>query len=292
MQLRAFVAVCRCNSFTLAADALHRTQAAVSLQVRQLEKEIGLKLIDRSTRQLHLTPVGAALVPPLSALLDQLDAVLDVGEKLRAKQVGIVRIGCLPSTAASYIPRKIAAFRKRHPGIDFIVRDSLGAHIVSMVRNGEVEFGVTDTPHGSDLVSTPLFVEQMCVLYPRGHAIAKAQCVDVTELSKHKLILMTAGSNSRRIVDAAFASAGLQAVPTCEVTHMTSAVGLVQAGLGVALLPRSSLDFQKGSAVDFRLLHGAEFSRQISVVKLRQLTLSPAASSFVRTLIGHRNVPK
>jgi DNA-binding transcriptional LysR family regulator len=284
-QLRAFAAVSRCGSFTLAADALHRTQPAVTLQVRQMEKALGLKLIDRSTRGLRLTPVGAELVPALSALLDQLDGLLEATDRVRAKRSGLVPIACLPSVASSYLPRRIADFRKKHPGIHFRVKDDLGERVVAMVKGGEVEFGIAEEVHASELETLPLFVEKMSVLFMKGHPIASARRIDVEELSRHSLILMAPGGHVRRIVDTAFAAAGRQAAPMCEVSYMSSAAGMVQAGLGIALLPASGFDARMDPQFKSRVIQAPGFSRSIAILKLKGRTLSPAAEAFVRSLV-------
>jgi len=98
LQMRAFLAVSEYGSFTQAAQALHRTQPAVTMQVKQLEETLGLKLLDRSTRRLRLTAAGRDLTPAISALLQQLDAMVESSRDIVEKRGGIIRIACLPST--------------------------------------------------------------------------------------------------------------------------------------------------------------------------------------------------
>lgn len=284
-QLRSFAAVCRYGSFTLAATALHRTQPAVTVQIRQLEKELGLVLFDRSTRGLRLSAAAIELVPQLASLLQQLDQVLEGSQDLRAARTGTIRIGCLPSIAAAYLPARIAVFRTQHPGISFVLRDELGERLLPLVRAGEVDFAITDLrAHDSELESVPLIKEQMCAFFPEGHPLQSAAKVDVAELARHDLILMAHGSNARRIVEAAFIAFGRPPLPTCEASYMTTAVGMVKAGLGVALLPGLGVHLPAYPGVRSRRLVGKAFTRQIAIIRLRRKTLSPGAEAFISSL--------
>jgi len=285
LQLRAFVAVSRYGSFSLAADALHRTQPAITMQVKQLEDALALKLFDRTTRQLKLTTVGLELFPSLSAMLAQLDATVDRSQDLREKRTGTVRIGCLPSVAATFLPSRIAQFRKSHPGISFSLQDALGDKVMALVKSGDVEFGITDIQaDDAALESMPLLLERMCALYLEGHPLDQAAEVGITELGRHDLILMAPGSNARRIVDTGFATQGRVAVAACEAAYMSTAIGMVQAGLGVALLPRGGVALGIDSRLRLREIAAPGFTRQIALVRLKRKTLSPAADVFIRTL--------
>lgn len=289
VQLRALVAVARYASFTLAADALHRSQPAVTAQVKQLEDALGLRLFDRSTRQLRLTSVGLELVPLLSRLLHELDGVVETSRKLRAKTVGVVRVACLPSVAAGFLPAHIAAFRRKHPGITFLMNDALGDRVNAMVKAGEVEFGISDLgPGTAELDATHLMHDRICAFFLAGHPLETAKRVDVDELGKYDLVLTAHGSSLRRLVDGAFAAHGRPAVPICEVTYNSTAVGMVRAGLGVALLTASSVDLQVDPRLRYRPVEGGGFEREIGIVKLRHKTLSPAAAEFVRSLMQRR----
>jgi DNA-binding transcriptional LysR family regulator len=287
LQLRAFVAVSRHGSFSAAATALHRTQPGVTVQVRQLEEALGVRLFDRTTRAVRLTSVGQEMAPVISALLQEIDEVVERSQDLRAKRMGVVKIGCLPSVAASFLPRAIGEFRKAFPGISFVLKDDFGDRVVARVRAGEVEFGITDVSlDAADLTAVSLFEERMCVFYIEGHAIGRAKRLDVDELAKHELILTAPGSNARRIVDAAFAAAGRVALPTCEVNYMSSAVGLVEAGLGVALLPYGALDLNSHATLKSRAVNAEGFGRPIAVISMKDKTLSPAAHAFMQMVLS------
>lgn len=292
LQMRAFLAVSRFGSFTLAAEALHRTQPAITVQVRQLEDSLGLKLIDRTTRQFRLTAAGIDLAGVFATVLQQLDAVVEATQDRRAKRSGIVRIGCLPTVAANYLPQRIAYFRVEHPGISFLLNDALGDRVISLVKSGDVDFGITDAGAGDDLEMTLLLEEKMCALFLEGHALETAAPLDVAELGKHDLILMAHGSNARRLVDTAFATVGRPALATCEASYMSTAVGMVRAGLGVALLPLGGVNLELDSRLRVKTIDAPGFSRQIALVRLKSRTLSPAAAAFLDALVADAEAKK
>ncbi|MBO9353457.1 LysR family transcriptional regulator [Bordetella petrii] len=285
LQLRAFLAVSRYGSFTRAAEVLHRTQPAVTQQIRSLEASLGLKLFDRTTRQLRLTEIGVDLVPVLSAMLQQLDDVVGATQDLRYKRTGTVRLGCLPSVASLYLPGRIAEFRRHHPGVSFLLSDGLGDQVVTMVTRGDVDFGITDVPHPSpELAIHPLLRETICLLYLAGHPVHKAKRVDIDELCRHDLILMAPGSTVRRLVDTAFAAQGRIAVATCQASYNTTAIGMVKAGLGIALLPASGFDLALDPRLRTRSVDIAGLDRQVSIVRRKDKAMPPSTQAFMAML--------
>jgi DNA-binding transcriptional LysR family regulator len=133
-QMRSFIAVARTASFTRAAAQIHVSQPALTVQIRQLEAALNVKLLDRNTRSVHLTRVGRELVTIFERLLHELDAVVLGARELASKRHGIVRIACLPSLAATRLPDAIVAFRAKHPRVQFIVRDGVGGKVGALVR--------------------------------------------------------------------------------------------------------------------------------------------------------------
>jgi LysR family carnitine catabolism transcriptional activator len=291
LQLRAFLAVSRYGSFTRAAEVLHRTQPAITQQIRLLEEALGLTLFDRNTRHLRLTEVAADLVPVLSAMLKQLDDVVDATQDLRHKRRGTVRLGCLPSVASLYLPGRVAEFRRQYPGVSFVVSDGLGDQVVAMVKRGEVDFGITDVPQpANDLTLRPLLRETIQILYLEGHPIAKAVRIDVDELSRHDLILTAPGSTVRRIVDTAFAAQGRVAMATCQASYNTTAIGMVQAGLGVALLPESGFDLAQDPRLRTREVQAPGFDRELCIIRVKDRSLPPATHAFLAMLDAERDL--
>jgi LysR family transcriptional regulator, carnitine catabolism transcriptional activator len=133
-QVRSFVVVARFSSFTRAADLLNLTQPALTVQIRQLEQSLGVKLFDRNTRAVELTRIGREMLPVLERLLGEFDAVVANAREMAELRYGTVRIAALPSVAATVLPPLIARFKERHPQIRVVLRDSVGERINAVAR--------------------------------------------------------------------------------------------------------------------------------------------------------------
>src|ERR1700748_1106389 len=157
-QIRAFLTVARVKNFTQAAKLLNISQPALTVQVKQLEESLDLRLFDRNTRHVSLTRLGADLVPTFQRLLLEFESVVASARELGTQRQGVVRLGCLPSIAATYLPGVIAAFKKRYPMISFVLKDANGRRIIAMLRAGEIEFGIMDgDPNWPDVKITELY---------------------------------------------------------------------------------------------------------------------------------------
>src|SRR5262249_56089947 len=120
--MRGFVAISKLGSFTRAAHTIHLSQPALTVQIRQLEEVLQVKLLDRNTRSVQLTRVGRELAPVFERVLQEIDTVVIGAKTLASKSYGVVRLGCLPSLALAMLPSAIRDFRLAHPGLEFVVR--------------------------------------------------------------------------------------------------------------------------------------------------------------------------
>jgi DNA-binding transcriptional LysR family regulator len=284
-QLQAFCTVARLGSFTKAASALHTTQPALSVQISQLEDSLGLKLFDRTTRAVAITSVGSELLPRAERTLTELSGILDSAAGLGAKSVGRVVVAALPSVASSFMPEAIATFRKAFPGVEVVLRDGLGGRISELLRSGEVDFGITgEAASDAELHFTVLGSDEMVAVAPPSHPLGKAKRVTLEALVEHPLILMSRDSSVRRLVDNAFAERGHLPIPVQEPVYMSTAIAMVRAGLGVALLPSSASELRAAEDLVCHHIAHRGMSRQIGIVLRRGRSLSPAAEEFERFL--------
>jgi DNA-binding transcriptional LysR family regulator len=286
-QVRAFVSIARFGSFTRAAKLLNLTQPALTVQIRQLEQSLDVRLFDRNTRSVNLTRVGRELVPAFHRLLQEFDAIVVDTKDLAAKRHGIVRLACLPSFASTLLPGLIAGFRARHPRVSFVLKDAVGKRIVSMVREEVVEFGIGAVDaEEADLETLYLMHDRMHVVFPARHPLAKVRKVTLDSLKAYPLVLMDPESSVRAIVDAAFARSGRLAVPACEATYMSSAIGMVRAGLGVTILPSTAMELRADRMLRSKPIDDPGCTRRIVIVRRAGRSLSPAAESFVDELLA------
>src|ERR1700675_2950092 len=172
-QLRVFIKVAKLQSFSRAGDEIGLTQSAVSRCVRELEGEIGLKLVDRTTREVQLTDVGANLVGSVSRLLSDLDEALREIRDLGQQRRGRVVVAASPTVACRLMPLVISACVREFPLISLGLRDALQSDVVRKVKSGEVDFGVAIGPYANDdLYSEVVMIDSFCAVVRRDHPLA------------------------------------------------------------------------------------------------------------------------
>jgi DNA-binding transcriptional LysR family regulator len=284
-QLRAFATIGRLRSFTRAADALHATQPALSAQIRDLEESLGVKLFDRSTRSVTLTQAGEDLLPVVDNVLGDIGSVVARARDVARRNTGRVTVAALPSLSATLMPDVVARMRALHPGISIIIKDALAERILGLIRADEVDLAITGAPPvDPQLQFTPLMKDRMVAVLPTGHPLAKAKTVRLVDLLASPLVLMDRDSSVRRIVDGACASIGRLAEPVYEAAFMSTAIGLVRAGLGATLLPSSAAELQATRDLVIRDLDAPRIERELGILKQRRRTYSPAAEALVGVL--------
>ena len=248
--LRAFVAVARQGSFTRAARTVHISQPTFTVQIRQLETALGVRPLDRNTRSVRLTPIGEDLTPVVERILRDLDSTLLNTQALSARPSGFVAVAALPTLSATMLPGIISGFRSENPGIAIHLRDAVSLRVASMVKAGEVAFGLGGVPTGEpDLEFTLLFNDRMSAIIQRHSPFAEKRSIALKDLISSPLILMGRDSSVRAVVDRALASIGYFAAPAYEASSISTALGMVKAGLGVAILPASVLHLGAGSGL-------------------------------------------
>jgi DNA-binding transcriptional LysR family regulator len=286
-QVRAFVTVAQLKSFTRAATLLHISQPALTVQVHKLEDILAVRLLDRNSRTVEITRVGRELLPVFQRILRELDAVIVDTRALANQRHGVVRIATLPSFAAGPLPALISKFRRAHSGMSFVVRDAIASRVTESVRSEEVDIGIT----GGDVADADLEIlhrshDQMLVVFPAQHPFARKRKIKLQDLAEHPLVLMDSETSVRAIVDAAFAAAGLLAIPACEATYMMTAVGMVKAGLGVTVLPASAKEIRAEPSLKSRPIDDPAFKRSVLVIKKKSRTLPPAARLFLEDILA------
>ncbi|WP_336631629.1 MULTISPECIES: LysR family transcriptional regulator [unclassified Microbacterium] len=240
--LSVFVAVAQEMSFTRAADRLLLAQSAVSTTVRELERELGVDLFDRSHRQIRLTGAGEELLARsrdvLERMRDLASAVGAAGTELR----GTVTMGLMTGVDLVDVPRLLGAYHARHPSVIVQLRATgLGSTgLVAQLERGEIDLalltavdGLPATLQGEVVASSPYVL-----VVPGDHPLAEAESVTLDDLEGESFVDLPPGYGSRRIVDDAFAHAGVSRRVLIEVAEISTAAQYVPQGLGLALVPR------------------------------------------------------
>ena len=278
-QLRVFIEVARLQSFSRAGDEIGLTQSAVSRCVRELEGEIGLKLIDRTTREVQLTDVGGNLVSSVSRLLTDLDDALREIREIGEQRRGRVVVAASPTVACRLMPRVVASCGRQFPYVTLGLRDDVQSDVVRKVKSGEVDFGVIIGPFSADdLLCESLMTDSFCVVARDDHPLAARERVAWTDLDGQQLVMLDYASGSRPIIDAVMQEYGVNATVVQELGHSATVFGLVEAGVGVSVLPWLALPLPAGASLVARpLVPRAE--RTVELVRRRDRSLSPAAEA-------------
>jgi len=283
-QIRSFLAVARCGSFTRAAELLHLSQPALTVHIRQLEQELDLKLFDRSTHHVKLTPAGMSFMPMMQNALGGFEHAIASISQMASQQDEIIRLGCFPSFAAAVLPTAIRKFREQHAKVSFLVFDTSARNVVAMVRSEEIDCGICHHDSAADLLCRPLLREPMHVVFPEGHPIGQAQEVRIEDVIKNPLVLLDGESDSRTRIDAAISGAGYLVFPAAEAAHMSTALALVQSGLGITILPLMAFNGDAVPDLRSRPIAGIPLIRPIGIATKRNHVVSPQTRAFIDVL--------
>jgi DNA-binding transcriptional LysR family regulator len=287
-QLRAFVLVVQKGSFTGAGQAMHLTQSAVSILVRDLEEELGSRLIDRTTRSIAVTAVGQEFFASAQRILADLEHAIGNVDKLIAKQRGRVVVAAPLVLSSTLLPRILATFASLHPGVDVLVLDSLTDHVLPNVRSGAADLGIgTFRKTEADLSSALLFREPLVAIFPKRHAFGRASRLTWKDLRGSPILALRSGSVFRELTQAGLAAAELPLEPAFEATYSGTLIGWVKAGLGVAIVPAHATALVDEKSVGWKRLEKPAIEREVLVVHRAGVSLSPAAQAFAEHLLKH-----
>jgi DNA-binding transcriptional LysR family regulator len=295
-QLRYFDAVARNLHFTRAAREMRVAQPALSLQIQQLEAELGTQLFDRTTRRVWLTDAGRELLPAAQRIIAEADnaraRLRDLGELTG----GRVTLGAQQSLNASgVVPRVLVEFQALHPGIDVVLREESVAHSLGLVAEGELDLTlamVGDEWADGELEAEPLFDEPVALVVGPQHRLAGAGAVEVAHLLTEPFIAFNETAGLRRMLVRICADAGFAPRIAYESTSLGSIRALASAGLGVALLPVPSVEVPGPPVVPLTIER--DLRRTISLVRAARRYRSAAAVAFadlVRARLGDRPPP-
>jgi DNA-binding transcriptional LysR family regulator len=284
-QLRVFQAIAETHNFSRAGDQIGLTQPAVSRSVVELELQLGLKLLDRTTREVVLTDAGQSLAVRLDRVLDDLDQALAEVHGMAGARRGKVRVASSPTLSANLMPACIAECGRRDPHIDFMLLDRIQQDVLDSVRSGEVDFGVVvQPPSTDDLHCEAILDDPFCLVTPPAHRFAQKRSVHWRALDGEPLVLLDHSSGSRRLIDEALERQGARCEVRQQVGHPTTAFRMVEQGLGISVMPAFAIPPLGLTALIVRPLV-PRIQRSIMLVHRRNRAPSPLAQR-VWALIG------
>jgi DNA-binding transcriptional LysR family regulator len=233
-----------------------------------------------------LAPVGREHAPALERILRDLDAVATGARERATTPHGIVSVAALPSISSGLLPVAIARFKEQFAGVSVRLKDAVADRVLAMVKAGEVDLGIATAIRADpELHVVPLMADSMSVVFRPGHPLERKHRIGLDELRPFPLILTDPQSSVRTIVDRAFAATGDLPSPVYEVTYMSTAIALVKAGLGIAILPSSAaLEGKQLNRLRSRPIHNEALTRNIGVIRKTGRSLSTAVERFAEVL--------
>jgi DNA-binding transcriptional LysR family regulator len=276
--LQAFRTVAELASFRKAADALHVSQPAFSRRIEKLEEALGVKLLERTTRKVSLTAVGRDFDRKVQQLLDDLDNTLLGIRGVAGTRMGEVTIACVPSTVYYFLSQVVSRYHERYPKIRVKVFDASANQVLAAVAQGEADFGLNFIGgQEHDIEFKPLLEERFVAACRRDHELARKRKVSWTELGQHDFISVSKSSGNRLLLDQALAGLAGRPQAIYEAQHVTTLLGLVEAGLGVAAVPSLAMpDADHPLLVSVPLVDPI-VTRKVGLIRRKGRSLSPAA---------------
>ena len=279
--LLAFRAVAELQNFRKAAESINLSQPAFSRRIEKLEDALGVRLLDRTTRSVTLTAVGRDFARKVNDLLDDLDATLLGIRGVSATRMGEVSIACVPSAVYYFLSKVIRRYHEVYPKIRVRILDASANEVLEAVSRGQADFGLNFIgSQEPDIDFQPLLEERFVAACRRAHPLARERSVAWSDLRRYDFISVSQSSGNRVLLDQALASLRERPQSIYEVQHVTTTLGLVEAGLGVAAVPSMAMPDEDHPLLVSVPLSDPVVKRTVGVIRRKGRSLSPAAQQL------------
>lgn len=284
-QCHIFLVVCDTRSFSAAAERLHLTQPAVSMQMRNLQKSIGLTLFERNGQRIELTEAAERFIPRARELVTLARRTEEELQEMRGQVHGQLSLGTGTTVADYYLPRLMLAFSKAVPDVHLTIERYSHDEMLERLRTQQIDFGVTSrTIRERGLHLTRLWRDELVLVTPTRHPWARRSSVPLKELKDQPLILLGDGNNTRLALQQRLRKEGVELAELqilAELSDPIGVIGMVEASLGVTVLSRQIVQRYNGRVRPLPV-EGAEFARTIYLVENRQTSPSITARQFLK----------
>ena len=292
-QLRIFEAVARHSSISRAASEVHLTQPAVSMQIKQLEEQIGLPLIDQIGKRLFLTEAGLELrghAQKIAGHMADLNAAMD---QFRDLERGMLRLAVV-STANYFLPPLIANFHSKYPGVRISLAVENREAVLAALADNRTDLAITGRPPGEvDVVAQRFMDNPLVVIAPPGHRLAAQSHISGTQLGEETLVVREPGSGTRAAMERYFTDLGVEYRPGCELSTNEAIKQAVQAGLGLGIVPAQTIELERHAGrLTILGVEGFPIIRHWFVVHRTDKRLSSAAQAFRASLLAKSPQPE
>ncbi|MEX5634252.1 LysR family transcriptional regulator [Parafrankia sp. FMc2] len=284
-QLRSVLVVAETGSFTAAANRMRLSQPALSRTVQEVERIVGVRLFDRTTRSLTSTAEGREFIALARDIVGGFDDGLGRFASYLHGHAGVLRVTALPSLAATVLPDIAAAFAADRPLARVRVLEGNASQVLRQVQDGRADLALTEDPGAVDgLHVQAIGDDEMVAIVPPGHELDSAGRTTWRQLGQHPFIAIEPGTSLRRLADDAFTRAGAAPTHWIETTSVATAGGLVAAGFGVSAVTRAVLPLIAFARMSVVPIGDPAVTRSIAVIRPRVPRASPLAKAFVDVL--------
>ena len=284
-QLRAFLAIAEVKTFTAGARRVNITQAAISMQIRQLEDEVGLPLFTRTPRRVIMTEAGEYLLERARKILREHDSALAEIAELGGVEHGRLRIGSASAEfATQQLPHILQRLRGEFPNSELAVNSGTSQTLVDKIMHGEIDIAFVSLPvDNSSIMTDMLFSDEIVAIAHPEHRLANERFISAAALAGEKLILGERGGNTRRMIDDFFDAANVRPNIVMELSRQEAINKMVAKNLGVGIAGTKSVavEIREGRLMSW-MIEGAEIRWELGLARLRGGYFSPIAKEFVR----------
>ncbi|MFM0742187.1 LysR family transcriptional regulator [Paraburkholderia xenovorans] len=280
-QLEAFIQVARLGSFSHAANRLHLTQAGLSILIRKLEESLGVRLFERTTRNVILTVAGREILPAVERILADVQSLEDAAREIGTLHTARITFALPPRLAATHLPRVLARFSAEYPHASVTFRECIHEDLLSRVYSRDVDFGLTFGFEPNDVLECEVLGEDALVaIFPPAHPLALKDRLCWSDLVGYPIITLPTTSAARRLIEQQFAAIGHTLRPAYEANSLV-AIALAREGLGIAIVSSSTPLLDPEGGLVQRVLNEPVVKRQLQVVTRRKSILSVPARAFI-----------
>ena len=285
-QLRYFIAVAEAGSFSRAAEMLHVSQPPLSVQIKALEEEIGVKLLERTTRGVRLTVAGAAFFEEVRGALARLEHARSAATRAHRGEIGLLSIGFVSIADYGVLPPALKSFRSSHPLVEVQLHELTTDAQVRELRASRLDLGIALGPvHEPDLQFDRLSQEELVLAAPSNHPLVKREgTIDLRALAKESFIVppRDIAPGLYDLIHDHCRSSGFAPRITQHARQMQTVISLVSSGMGCALVPASVRNLKR-RGVQYRRLRGKAACVEMGVLRLRAAS-TPLIDHFVEAL--------
>jgi DNA-binding transcriptional LysR family regulator len=287
-ELEVFLSVAKHLNFTRAGEEVYLSQPSVSVRIRELEKELGVKLFEQLGKKVALTEAGRLLVPFARRVIAAVDDARHAIEELQGMERGTLRIGASTTPGMYLVPKIVARFKGRFPKVEVRLGIKDTREVEEGVVNNEFDFGfVGGHLAGDQLDVLPWLTDEVALVVPAGHILARKRRVELKDLVGERFIVREQGSATQAAVERSLRASGLQVEAVMEMSNPEAVKQAVQGGLGLAFLSKFAVltELKAGTLVAVRV-RGLKIERELKIAHHKDKHMSRAARAFIEMAQG------